>query len=57
MITDCVRICGICVVLFVGAEPATAAGERVALVIGNAAYAHMAALKTPINALTPISHR
>jgi uncharacterized caspase-like protein len=49
MITNWLRICAICAVLFVGAEPATAAGERVALVIGNAAYAHMTALKTPIN--------
>jgi hypothetical protein len=36
-------------VLFVIAGPAAAAEKRVALVIGNAAYAHATALKTPAN--------
>jgi uncharacterized caspase-like protein len=43
------RICAICAVLFVGAEPAAAAEKRVALVIGNAGYTQLATLKTPIN--------
>src|SRR5215470_2402967 len=50
------RIGAICAVLFIGAELATAAEQpaspdekRVALVIGNAAYGHIGALRTPIN--------
>ncbi len=46
---DWLRICAICAVLFISAEPVAAAEKRVALVIGNAAYSHLAALKTPVN--------
>jgi uncharacterized caspase-like protein len=38
-----------CAVLFFIAGPASAAEERVALVIGNAAYTHTARLRTPAN--------
>jgi uncharacterized caspase-like protein len=54
---DWLRICVMCAVLFVSAGPVTAAERRVALVIGNAAYAHIAALKTPINDAKSVATR
>jgi uncharacterized caspase-like protein len=54
---DWLRICSICATLFVSAAPVTAAEKRVALVIGNAAYSHIAALKTPINDAKSVAKR
>jgi len=42
-------VCGLLAAALLAATPAAAAQERVALVIGNAAYKHAGALQNPVN--------